>query len=378
MDLNSAVLATLGSPRRREIVRLVWNEERSAGEIHRAMPDVTFGAVSLHLRTLTQTGLLEVRGDRQYRFYRARKEAFGPVGQMLESMWDDALHRLKLSAELEASRRGPRPSCKKKETQERLKDGMPELTHLLERTLVIEAPRSTVFRFFTETGRWAAWWGDGSTIDARPGGRVLIRYPNGVRVLGEVLEIVEPEHIVFTYGYESGKPIAPAGSRVTIRLEAVESGTRLHLTHAFAEADVRDQHVQGWRFQLSLFANLVADEINAGAPGLADAWFAAWSISDGTERARSLEEIAAPEVRFRDRYARIDGLAELSDHIAASLRFMPGVRLERKGAVRHCQHKLLVDWVARGSDGAERMSGVNVFVLDARGRIASVTGFLNQ
>jgi uncharacterized protein YndB with AHSA1/START domain len=254
---------------------------------------------------------------------------------------------------------------------------MHELTHLLERTLVIEAPPPTVFRFFTDTARWAAWWGAGSAIDAGPGGRVLIRYPNGVQVLGEVLEIIEPERIVFTYGYESGTPIPPGGSRVTIHLEAVENGTRLHLKHAFAEAKVRDQHVQGWRLQLSLFANLVADEINASAPGLADAWFAAWSISDGTERGQSLEAIASPQVRFRDRFAHIDGLAELNDHMGASLRFMPGVRMERKGDVRHCQHTLLADWVARGSDGTERMSGLNVFVLDARGRIASVTGFWN-
>ncbi len=255
---------------------------------------------------------------------------------------------------------------------------MSALTHLLERTLVIEAAPPTVFRFFTDSARWAAWWGAGSAIDARPGGRVVIRYPNGVQVLGEVLEVVDPERIVFTYGYESGKPIPPGGSRVTIRLEAVESGTRLHLTHAFAEAGVRDQHLQGWRFQLSLFANLVADEVNAGAAGLADAWFGVWSISDSAERVRSLDAIAAPEVRFRDRYAHIDGIVELNDHIAASLRFMPGIRLERKGAVRHCQHTLLVDWVVREPDGTERMSGVHVFVLDARGRVASVTGFRNQ
>jgi hypothetical protein len=207
---------------------------------------------------------------------------------------------------------------------------------------------------------------------------VFIRYPDGTQVLGEVLEIVEPERIVFTYGYESGKPIPPGGSRVTIRLEEMEIGTRLSLEHAFAEAHVRDQNLQGWRFQLSLFANLVADEVNAGAPGLADAWFAAWSITDSAERVRSLEVIAAPEVRFRDRYARIDGLVELNDHIAASLRFMPGVHMERKGAVRHCQHTVLADWVVCGPDGVERMSGINVFVLNTRGRIASVTGFWNQ
>jgi hypothetical protein len=54
---------------------------------------------------------------------------------------------------------------------------------------------------------------------------------------------------------------------------------------------------------------------------------------------------------------------------------MPRIRLERSGAVRRCQHTLLADWVARGPDGAERMSGINVFVLDVRGRIASITGF---
>jgi DNA-binding transcriptional ArsR family regulator len=114
MDLSPAALATLGSPRRREILRMVWNEERSAGDIHRAMPEVTFGAVSLHLRGLAEAGLLALRGERQFRYYRARKEVFGPIGQMLETMWDDSLHRLKVAAELEASRRGPRPNYRRR------------------------------------------------------------------------------------------------------------------------------------------------------------------------------------------------------------------------------------------------------------------------
>jgi len=55
-----------------------------------------------------------------------------------------------------------------------------------------------VFGYFTDSAHWAAWWGAGSTIDARAGGRVLIRYPNGVQVSGEVIEVAEPERIVFT------------------------------------------------------------------------------------------------------------------------------------------------------------------------------------
>jgi DNA-binding transcriptional ArsR family regulator len=102
---ETAVLSAIASPRRREILRLVWDREVSAGDIARSMPDVTFGAVAL-----LEAGLVEARADRQQRFYRARRDALGPVGRMLEDMWDDALWRLKLAAELEQSRRGPRPA----------------------------------------------------------------------------------------------------------------------------------------------------------------------------------------------------------------------------------------------------------------------------
>ena len=103
------MLAAIASPRRCEILRLLWAEELSAGAIHRAMPDITFGAVSLQLRRLEKAGLVESRGEKQFRFYRARREELGVAGEMLERMWSDALWRLKLAAELEQTRRGPQP-----------------------------------------------------------------------------------------------------------------------------------------------------------------------------------------------------------------------------------------------------------------------------
>lgn len=102
------MLAIVASPRRREILRLVWRREMAAGEIHRAMPDVTFGAVSLQLRELARAGLVRTRADGRRRFYRARRDALAPVAAMLEHMWSDALWRLKLLVELERTRRGPR------------------------------------------------------------------------------------------------------------------------------------------------------------------------------------------------------------------------------------------------------------------------------
>jgi DNA-binding transcriptional ArsR family regulator len=113
--VEAAVLSAIASPRRREILRLVWERELPAGEIHSAMPDVTFGAVSLQLRSLAVAALVEVRVEGRRRFYRARRATLGPAGPILEHLWNDALWRLKLQAELEATRRGPRPRRRRQE-----------------------------------------------------------------------------------------------------------------------------------------------------------------------------------------------------------------------------------------------------------------------
>lgn len=113
MLTEHSVLVAIASPRRREILRFVWTQELSAGDIHRSMPDVTFGAVSLQLRSLADAGLVAMRADKQNRFYQANRDAFGHVGAMLERMWDDSLWRLKLAAELEQTRRGPKPRRKR-------------------------------------------------------------------------------------------------------------------------------------------------------------------------------------------------------------------------------------------------------------------------
>jgi uncharacterized protein YndB with AHSA1/START domain len=256
--------------------------------------------------------------------------------------------------------------------------GTAALPHELKRVLIIQASRETVFRFFTDEARWAAWWGAGSTIDARPGGRVVIRYPNAVEAWGEVIDVTPPERITFTYGYASGTPIPAGGSRVTIYLDAEGTRTRLELTHQFAGAAVRDEHIQGWRYQLSLFANAVANEVYAQADRSVDAWFEAWSEPDAATREGALSRIANHDVGFRDQFSAIEGLDDLSVHLAAAQRFMPGIRLRRAGDVRHCQGVVLADWVAHGSDGQERSRGTNVFVFSSAGLIESVTGFWSQ
>ena len=245
----------------------------------------------------------------------------------------------------------------------------------LDRTVVIHARPATVFEFFSNPQDWASWWGAGSTIDARPGGQLLIRHPNGVEVTGEVIDLRVPERIVFTYGYVSGASIPPGGSQVTIRLDSHPEGTLLQLTHEFTDAEAREQHVQGWRFQLSLFANAVANKVNAAAATTVDRWFGAWGDPETSSREATLATIGTDQIGFHDRFSCIAGLDDLKGHLAAVHRFMPGMRLERRGEVRHCQSRVLADWVALGADGQERGKGTNLFVLDADSRIAEVTGF---
>jgi len=95
-------LRALAAPVRREILNLVWTEERTAGEVAGRF-DVTFGAVSQHLKVLRDAGLVRVRRDGRRRWYRARREALGPLAQALEAEWSGHLTRLKTLAEEEVA-----------------------------------------------------------------------------------------------------------------------------------------------------------------------------------------------------------------------------------------------------------------------------------
>jgi DNA-binding transcriptional ArsR family regulator len=93
-------LAVLSSPRRREIVRLVWNRERSAGEIASKF-DVSWPAISQNLRVLRESGLVVERRVGTSRLYRADRKALQPLEQYLRSTWSRKIDRLQMLAEAE-------------------------------------------------------------------------------------------------------------------------------------------------------------------------------------------------------------------------------------------------------------------------------------
>lgn len=253
---------------------------------------------------------------------------------------------------------------------------MNDLPYFVERDVLICARPETVFRFFTDSQRFAAWWGPGSEIIPKPGGRVLIRYPDGTVASGEVLEIRPLQRIVFTYGYEgANKQIPPGGSRVTITLEEKADGTLVRLRHEVDSAAARDAHVQGWRYQMAVFANVVSNDQHGAIAEPVDALFRAWSEPDGETRRRLLESSVVAGVTFRDAYSATSGLDDLSAHISGTQRFMPGIVLGREGEVRHCQGTAIAGWVATKPDGSVAGRGTNLYDLAPDGRIARVIGF---
>lgn len=105
-------------------------------------------------------------------------------------------------------------------------------------------------------------------------------------------------------------------------------------------------------------------------------------MRDGPSRARvrrrsAALRIAESDITFRDRYSMIDGIDELLLHIGAAQRFMPGIHMERRGAIRHTQGTVLADWVALKHDGQVVMQGANVFLFGANGTIESATGLVS-
>lgn len=93
-------LLALASPVRREILRIVWSEERQAGDIAKAF-EVSWPAVSQNLRVLKQAGLVKERRDGTRRLYRADRAALKPLESYLRKMWAQRVDRLRLLAEAE-------------------------------------------------------------------------------------------------------------------------------------------------------------------------------------------------------------------------------------------------------------------------------------
>ena len=100
---TDAVLRALAEPQRRRILRLVRDQEMTAGHIAEQFT-ISPQAVSQHLRVLKDAGLLRERREGTRRLYAIRPEAVEPVRAFLEDLWPASLQRLKQVVEADRER----------------------------------------------------------------------------------------------------------------------------------------------------------------------------------------------------------------------------------------------------------------------------------
>jgi uncharacterized protein YndB with AHSA1/START domain len=107
-------------------------------------------------------------------------------------------------------------------------------------------PPEKVFIYFSDAGRWMEWQGAEAEIDLVPGGVWRVNVTGDGFASGRVLEVIENERIVFTWGWEQGPPVPPGSSTVAIDLVPVDGGTLIRLTHSGLPEDQIDIHRYGW------------------------------------------------------------------------------------------------------------------------------------
>lgn len=93
----------LAEPRRRSILELLREGERTVGEIAAGF-DVTRSAISQHLGVLSDAGLVSVRDAGTRRLYRARPEGLEDLRAFVEQFWSGRLEALAQAAEAEERR----------------------------------------------------------------------------------------------------------------------------------------------------------------------------------------------------------------------------------------------------------------------------------
>jgi DNA-binding transcriptional ArsR family regulator len=83
-------LSALADPTRRRVFERLKSGPKSVGAIARGMP-VSRPAVSQHLRTLKEAGLVTDRPEGTRRVYFIDPQGLGALRKWLDQFWDDAL-----------------------------------------------------------------------------------------------------------------------------------------------------------------------------------------------------------------------------------------------------------------------------------------------
>jgi len=114
----------------------------------------------------------------------------------------------------------------------------------LEQEIWIDAPRDEVFDYFTDSKKLVRWMGDNAQLDPVKGGQYLVAFKEGWVSRGQFVEVIRPNRIVYTVGWEGNKEFPPGSTRVEITFSSDRGGTRLVLRHYGPPSDGLER--KGW------------------------------------------------------------------------------------------------------------------------------------
>lgn len=135
---------------------------------------------------------------------------------------------------------------------------------IVEIRMYIAAAPDVVFRFLTESDRYARWQGVRAELDPRPGGVFRVWMDAITVASGEFVEVEPDRRVVFTWGWEGNDAVPPGSTRVEIELEPDGAATTLTLRHSgLPDGASAAMHEEGWR----LFTSRLATAAGGGDPG---------------------------------------------------------------------------------------------------------------
>ena len=253
---------------------------------------------------------------------------------------------------------------------------MTGLDFVLDRTVTIAARRETVFRYFTDSERFAAWWGEGSRIEPGPAAPSTSATRTRSSPAGRSWRSSPASGSSSATASRSGQPIPIGASRVTITPRGDGPAARVvELRHELPTAAGAGRARPG----LALPARGLRQRGGeGGARGRRRACRPLLRLlgrdrrGQAARRARGRRHATSwPSATPTPARPGSTTSSPTSPRASASCRAWCS---RGEGEARSCQGTALVDWVVKGPDGTERAKGTNVFELTHDGRIARVTG----
>ena len=127
----------------------------------------------------------------------------------------------------------------------------------IERTVELAHPPAKVWAALTTAEGLGTWFGNGATVDLRPGGAARLTWTDGPTVDLRVERVEEPAVFGFTWPVHGLPDDDPRRTYVEFTLTPVGAGTRLTVVESgFAQlpddahAKAFDGNTQGWASEL--------------------------------------------------------------------------------------------------------------------------------